>query len=89
MIDYFISAEDTFLRGMGVDRTRLPAKDKWLREVLADHKAADDKKDRFYLAWLYNGEQIGHSSIIRSGLAKRRISIFTCGVRTCAERVWA
>lgn len=70
MTDYFISAEDTFLRGMGVDRTRIPAKDKWLREVLADHKAADEKKDRFYLAWLYNGEQIGHSSInkIRIGV---------------------
>lgn len=63
MIDYFISAENTFLRGMGVDRSRIPAKNEWLREVLADHKAPDDKKDRFYLAWLYNGEQIGHSSI--------------------------
>ena len=34
-----------------------------MRQVLADHEVADDKKDRFYLAWIFNGRQIGHSSI--------------------------
>ena len=63
MIDYFICAEDSFLRGMGVERTRMPPKETWLREVLVDHKARDENKNRFYLAWLYDGKQIGHSSI--------------------------
>jgi len=63
MVDYFLLAGDAFLRGMGVDTNRLPPKDKWLRELLADHKVADDKKDRFYLAWIHNGRQVGHSSI--------------------------
>lgn len=63
MIDYFLLAEDALLCGMGVERNRLPPKDEWLREVLADHEVPDDKKDRFYLAWIYNAQQIGHSSI--------------------------
>lgn len=63
MVDYFLLAGDAFLRGMGVDRNRLPPKDKWLRELLADHEVADDKKDRFYLAWIHNGQQVGHSSV--------------------------
>lgn len=63
MVDYFLLAGDAFLRGMGVDKNRLPPKDKWLRELLADHEVADDKKDRFYLAWIHNGQQVGHSSV--------------------------
>ena len=63
MIDYFTYADDSFLRGMGVERNKIPVKDKWLREVLTDHKATDDQRKRFYLAWFYHGEQIGHSSI--------------------------
>ena len=63
MIDYFLLAEDGFLCGMGVERHRLPPKDEWLRKLLADHELPDDKKDRFYLAWIHEGQQIGHSSI--------------------------
>ena len=63
MIDYYLLADDVFLRGMGVERNRLPRKDEWLREVLADHEVPDDKKDRFYLSWIFNGQPIGHSSI--------------------------
>jgi RimJ/RimL family protein N-acetyltransferase len=69
MIDYFLLADDVFLRGMGVERNKLPRRDTWLRDVLADHERPDDKKERFYLAWIYKGEQAGHSSInkIRMG----------------------
>jgi len=63
MIDYYLLADDAFLCSMGVERSRLPQKEQWLRDVLADHDARDDKKDRFYLAWIYSGQQIGHSSI--------------------------
>jgi RimJ/RimL family protein N-acetyltransferase len=63
MIDYFLLAEDAFLCGMGVERNRLPPKDQWLRNALADHGVPDDKKDRFYVAWIHNDQQVGHSSI--------------------------
>jgi hypothetical protein len=30
MLDYFLKADDTFLRGMGVDRLKLPEREEWL-----------------------------------------------------------
>jgi hypothetical protein len=38
MLDYFYKADDTFLRGMGVDRLKLPERDQWLDALLADHE---------------------------------------------------
>ena len=63
MLDYFYQADDSFLRGMGVDRLKLPQRDKWLNELLADHDKPDEERNRFYLVWIFRGEPVGHSSI--------------------------
>src|SRR4029077_21171054 len=63
MLDYFYKADDIFLRGMGVDRLKLPQRDKWLDNLLADHEKRDEERDRFYLVWIFRGERVGHSSI--------------------------
>jgi RimJ/RimL family protein N-acetyltransferase len=63
MLDYFYKADDIFLRGMGLDRLKLPQRDEWLNNLLADHEKRDEERDRFYLVWIFRGEQVGHSSI--------------------------
>jgi RimJ/RimL family protein N-acetyltransferase len=63
MVDYFLDADDGFLQGMGVDRSKLPARDEWIASALRDHDRPNDEKERVYLAWVYGGEIIGHSSI--------------------------
>src|SRR5438046_4419940 len=63
MLDYFYKADDLFLRGMGVDRLKLPERDKWLDALLVDHEKPDKERDRFYLVWLFRGRRVGHSSI--------------------------
>ena len=63
MLDYFYKADDMFLRGMGVDRLKLPQRDEWLNNLLADHEKRDEERDRFYLVWIFRGERVGHSSI--------------------------
>ena len=63
MLDYFYKADDTFLRGMGVDRLKLPQRDQWLDALLLDHEKTDGERDRFYLIWIYRGWRVGHSSI--------------------------
>ena len=63
MLDYFYKADDSFLRGMGVDRLKLPERDKWLDALLVDHEKPDEERDRFYLVWIFRGERVGHSSI--------------------------
>ncbi len=72
MIDYFLGGDKGFLRGMGVDPAALPSHEDWLEAVLADHDRTDASKDRLYLAWLYDGEQVGHSSI--SHIQPRKIA---------------
>src|SRR5205814_6560637 len=63
MLDYFYKADDSVLRGMGVDRLKLPQRDKWLDALLADHDKPEEERDRFYLVWMFRGERVGHSSV--------------------------
>jgi RimJ/RimL family protein N-acetyltransferase len=63
MLDYFYRGGEPFLRGMGVDPTKLPQRDNWLQAVLEDHEKPDNERDRFYLIWLFRGKRVGHSSI--------------------------
>src|SRR6201984_1845680 len=60
---YFYKADDPFLRGMGVDRLKLPERNKWLEALLADHEKPAGERDRFYLVWIFRGTRVGHSSI--------------------------
>jgi RimJ/RimL family protein N-acetyltransferase len=63
MVDYFLNADDEFLRRMGVARSRLPPREDWVGSALRDHDRPNHEKERAYLAWLLNGVAIGHSSI--------------------------
>jgi RimJ/RimL family protein N-acetyltransferase len=63
VVDYFHSADHAFLRGMGVDPARLPARAEWLNRLWRDFDSPDDKKETFYLGWLKDGDLVGHSNI--------------------------
>ncbi len=63
MIDYFSTASEGFLRGMGVDPSRLPDREAWLEAVLLDHERSNGEKERSYLAWIYEDTVVGHASI--------------------------
>jgi RimJ/RimL family protein N-acetyltransferase len=63
IVDYFQNGDETFHRGMGVDRSKLPAREDWLRLLYDNHHRAPEKKDFFYVIWLHNHEAIGHSNI--------------------------
>ena len=63
MVDYFLAGDDAFLTTMGVDRSKLPEREAWLRSLALDHQRDDARKDRCYLAWLHRGRRVGHSSI--------------------------
>ncbi len=99
MVDYFVGATDAFLAGMGVDRARLPAREAWLEAVMRDHGRPPREKERAYLAWVLDGEAIGHSSINQIAVGKqafihlhlwrperRRAGLGTTFIRMCAER---
>jgi len=63
MVDYFLGADEAFLKGMGVDPKKLPSRDKWIESAMLDHTRPDAEKDRYYLAWELDETLVGHSSI--------------------------
>ena len=65
MVDYFLDADDAFLQAMGVARSKLPPREEWISSVLRDHDRPSNEKERAYLAWIYGGVAVGHSSINR------------------------
>jgi len=63
MVDYFLCADAAFLNGMGVDPDKMPPRHEWIEAALLDIGRPAHEKDRHYLAWLYDGTAVGHSSI--------------------------
>ena len=99
MVDYFLDADDTLLRAMGVDRSKFPPREEWIASALRDHTRSNQEKERAYLAWVYEGVTVGHSSInkIRVGedafihlhlwsAPRRRAGLGTAFFRLSAER---
>ncbi len=99
MVDYFLTATDEFLLAMGVDRSSLPLRDEWIASAIRDHARLEHQKERAYLAWVYEGSLIGHSSINRISIGEqafihlhlwdathRRAGLGTVFLRLSAER---
>ena len=63
VLDYFLKADEAFLRGMGVAPARLPPRNEWLERLAAELRKSDAEKKTFYVAWIYKGKRVGHSNI--------------------------
>lgn len=63
IVDYFLNGDKDFLVGMGVDIPKLPSREKWLDILKTNFEAPLEKKQFYYIIWLFNGEAIGHSNI--------------------------
>jgi [ribosomal protein S5]-alanine N-acetyltransferase len=70
IVDYFLNAETKFLISMGIDTSKLPAKQKWLDILNADFELSINQKKFFYIIWLLDSEPIGHSNINKIVFAK-------------------
>ena len=63
MIDYFVSADEGFLRGMGADPAKLPQADDWLRILEEDFARPLQARQFYFVTWMVGDEPIGHSNI--------------------------
>jgi len=63
VVDYFLNADEPFLRGMGVDPNKLPDREVWLNRLLLDLTRPDSHKKTFYVGWDYEGTRIGHCNM--------------------------
>ncbi len=63
IVDYFLNADNDFLVMMGVDTTKLPFKEDWLKLLSEEYQKSIKNKSFFYIIWILNGIPIGHSNI--------------------------
>ena len=63
VLDYFLGADEPFLRAMGVDPKKLPQRAAWLERLLPDLTRPDEQKHTFYLGWDYQGTRVGHCNL--------------------------
>jgi|SRR5579872_1013646 len=63
VLDYFLSADESYLRAMGVEPSKLPQRAAWLERLVADLARPDEEKQTFYLGWDYEGRRVGHSNM--------------------------
>ena len=63
MVSYFADSSAEFLRGMGADKSKITDKEEWINGLKLDFDKPVEKKEFYYLTWLFDDEPIGHSSI--------------------------
>ncbi len=63
IVDYFLNADKAFLKGIGVDTSKLPSKQDWLKILEENFYLGIDQKKFYYIIWLLNDRAVGHSNI--------------------------
>jgi len=63
MVDYFLQSSPEYLEGMGIDPSKMPDRSTWIDAAWADNFKSIAERDRVYLAWIFDGRLVGHSSI--------------------------
>lgn len=62
IVNYFLSSEPDFLKGMGADKSKMLQRDTWLEKLYEELKKPFNQKSYYYVTWLMNGHAIGHSN---------------------------
>ncbi|WP_425075271.1 GNAT family N-acetyltransferase [Psychroserpens sp. S379A] len=63
IVDYFHNSSIDFLKGMGADKSKLPSRTNWIKNLQSEYKKTFETKGYYYVIWLLDGEAIGHSNI--------------------------
>lgn len=63
VVDYFSNSEAAYLKGMGADKSKLPAREDWIAAIQAELNKPFEKKQLYYVIWEVDDKAIGHSNI--------------------------
>ncbi len=63
LIDYWLSADESFLSGMGADISKIPPREVWEDMLNEQIKTPLDKKKSYCIIWLQHEKPIGHSNV--------------------------
>lgn len=62
LLDYWFTASDAFLQGMGVDVAKMPSRDAFEQMLLAQLNTPITERKSYCLVWLADGKPVGHSN---------------------------
>ncbi len=63
IVNYFVNADNEFLKAMGADKSKLPEKNEWIEKMEYEFKKSYREKEFYYIIWLFDNQAIGHSNI--------------------------
>jgi len=63
LIRYFLNSDESFLRGMGVEPSKLPKEADWLKLLEEDFQRPLEERHFYYLLWEIDGTPVGHGNI--------------------------
>lgn len=63
LVDYWLSADETYLTAMGADIRKIPDKEDWVRMLKQQISQPYEKKESYCTIWLSDGEAIGHCNV--------------------------
>src|SRR5262245_14031839 len=61
--EYWLSASEEFLRGMGADIHKLPSREKWHEMLTEQIKQPYAEKQGYATIWLIAGQPVGHCNV--------------------------
>ena len=63
IVDYFVNADEAYLKGMGAGQSKLPSRNEWIQKIQAELEKPYPQKEYYYIIWLLDHQPIGHSNI--------------------------
>lgn len=63
LLDYWFTASDEFLLGMGVDLTKMPTRGEFKKMLMQQLEQDYPEKQSYCIIWQANGKSIGHSNV--------------------------
>jgi len=63
--DYWFKSDPDFLIKLGVDLSKMPAREEWEQMLNEQISQSYDEKKSYCIIWLLDGEAIGHSNVNR------------------------
>lgn len=63
IIDYWLQADEEFLRAMGADIKKIPLKDQWMEMLMQQINQSYEEKESYCTIWLINEKPVGHCNV--------------------------
>ena len=63
IINYWLSADDAFLTGMGINLAKMPTKEEWVAMLPAQLSQSYQEKKSYCIIWLVDAKPVGHCNV--------------------------